>query len=576
MKGVLHNHDPTLNLPVCIIGAGVAGLYTAMIFESLGIPYQIVDADTKDRVGGRLFTYYFPDGGPYDYYDVGAMRFPETPFMKRTFDPARNRGLPVDLIPYVMQMVEPSPNTFLFYNNARVNNGDPSISGDPFNVSGYLNDPNLTTPAEVSQRVAEVLQPFRDLFRAESGSPPRIASAMDKLFVLTNKFSMRSYMFDPASVGMNAKDISWCETLDFSSTAAYDRALTESTLQPLSTAWPSIGPLRPFLDPNHTDALHFAAKDLRRFLRQCAQEAVQFQSPVTAISEDTENNRMNISINGIQSPQSYSAVISTVPLPRLSLVDLTGVNINANYGQWSAIRELQYGPAVKVGIKFSSPWWETELPQPIHGGQSHTDLPLRTVVYPSYPKGATPENMSKVLIASYCWTQDAERLGALVNTDGTARPELIDLVFHDLAAVHGVTVEWLQQFYNPGDYFAWDWLHDPLTMGAFAFFGPGVYDSTDIYSEMLLPAANGKLFFAGEATSACHAWVAGALDSAWRAVDQYLSLNQPDSVRQTFWDLWGPTEYWDEASDEELVNLNRKLADRHLVIGLHKSGIRLS
>jgi hypothetical protein len=27
----------------------------------------------------------------------------------------------------------------------------------------------------------------------------------------------------------------------------------------------------------------------------------------------------------------------------------------------------------------------------------------------------------------------------------------------------------------------------------------------DIYSEMLQPAANGKLFFAGEATSACHA-----------------------------------------------------------------------
>jgi len=113
-------------------------------------------------------------------------------------------------------------------------------------------------------------------------------------------------------------------------------------------------------------------------------------------------------------------------------------------------------------------------------------------------------------------------------------------------------------------------------MGGYAFFGPGVYASNDVYSEMLLPAANGKLFFAGEATSACHAWVAGALDSAWRAVDQYLALNQPESVRKRFWDLWGPTEYWDEASNTELVAQNRKLTERHLVIALHRSGIRLS
>lgn len=67
LKQVLHNQDPSV-LPVCIIGAGAAGLYTAMIFESLKINYQIVDADTRERVGGRLFTYYFPGGGDYDYY----------------------------------------------------------------------------------------------------------------------------------------------------------------------------------------------------------------------------------------------------------------------------------------------------------------------------------------------------------------------------------------------------------------------------------------------------------------------------------------------------------------------------
>ena len=68
LEPLLDNPKPTVDLPVCIIGAGMAGLYTAMIFESLGIPYRIVDANTKKRVGGRVFTHHFEGGGPYDYY----------------------------------------------------------------------------------------------------------------------------------------------------------------------------------------------------------------------------------------------------------------------------------------------------------------------------------------------------------------------------------------------------------------------------------------------------------------------------------------------------------------------------
>ncbi|KAF9648690.1 hypothetical protein BDM02DRAFT_2079180 [Thelephora ganbajun] len=587
MKEALHNHAPTSDSPVCIIGAGMAGLYTAMIFESLKIPYQIVDADTRERVGGRIFTYHFPDSGPYDYFDVGAMRFPDTPFMKRTFDLARNRGLPVNLIPYITQMVEPSPNTFLFYNNARVNNGAPSIIDNPFNVD-HINDPSLRTPEGVFQRVAEVLRPFRGLFRVEPGDPPLdVAKAMKDLYKWTDRLSMRSCM--STVFGMSAKDISWCETLD-KSTGSYDQALTEIIIGSLASNWPDKPPSQ---DPN-TDWYCFDGgsstlpEAMFNSLSQVVREATQFRSPITAISEDTENNCMNVSINGIKSSTSYPAIISTVPLPCLSLMDLTGANVTS--GQRSAIRELQYEPAVKVGIRFSCPWWETKLQPPIHGGRSHTDLPLRTIVYPSYPEGVTPDKMSKVLIVSYSSTQDAQRLGAFINADGTAQPKLIELVFRDLAAVHGMKIEELWNHYKPGDCFAWDWSRNPFSMGGYAHFGPGAYD---VYSEMILPAANGKLFFAGEATSDCHGWVSSALNSAWRAVDQYLTLNQPQSVRQEFWKLWGPTEYWDGTSDRvlvdlgrkptdghhgdlELVNLDRRLADRHLVIGLHGSGIRPS
>lgn len=43
--------------PVCIVGAGVAGLYTAMILQSLNIPYTILEVSgfngETQRVGGE-------------------------------------------------------------------------------------------------------------------------------------------------------------------------------------------------------------------------------------------------------------------------------------------------------------------------------------------------------------------------------------------------------------------------------------------------------------------------------------------------------------------------------------------
>lgn len=82
-------------LKVGIIGAGCAGLFTAMTIDwlnekvsGLDISYEILEAASKDRLGGRLYTHRFPGtakhpAGPHDYYDVGAMRFPKIRIMDR-------------------------------------------------------------------------------------------------------------------------------------------------------------------------------------------------------------------------------------------------------------------------------------------------------------------------------------------------------------------------------------------------------------------------------------------------------------------------------------------------------------
>jgi protoporphyrinogen oxidase len=71
----------SLNVPefrekfnVGILGAGVAGLYIALMIDSLGpksgITYEILEADT--RCGGRLYTHKFAVYTPDDYY-VGPL-----------------------------------------------------------------------------------------------------------------------------------------------------------------------------------------------------------------------------------------------------------------------------------------------------------------------------------------------------------------------------------------------------------------------------------------------------------------------------------------------------------------------
>lgn len=57
---------------VCIVGAGISGLYIAMILDSLKISnltYDILEANS--RVGGRVYTHHFSKT-KHDYYDIGA------------------------------------------------------------------------------------------------------------------------------------------------------------------------------------------------------------------------------------------------------------------------------------------------------------------------------------------------------------------------------------------------------------------------------------------------------------------------------------------------------------------------
>jgi hypothetical protein len=105
---------------------------------------------------------------------------------------------------------------------------------------------------------------------------------------------------------------------------------------------------------------------------------------------------MKVSVAG-KGDEYFTHVISTSTFANLSTIDTEKVPMT--YIQRQAIRTLHYGPAVKVGIRFKTRWWEQGgLTQ--RGGSSYTDRPSRTIVYPSAGLG---EAGPGVLMATYNW-----------------------------------------------------------------------------------------------------------------------------------------------------------------------------
>lgn len=67
---------------------------------------------------------------------------------------------------------------------------------------------------------------------------------------------------------------------------------------------------------------------------------------------------------------------------------------------------------------------------------------------------------------------------------------------------------------------AFGWHNEPFTSGAYGKFAPGQFQN--LYPALSCPTADDRFFFVGEAVSAHHGWIVGALDSAHMAVIRFL------------------------------------------------------
>ncbi|KAF9781077.1 hypothetical protein IL306_014118 [Fusarium sp. DS 682] len=577
------------HLEIGIVGAGVAGLFTAMVFdwlneqckaEGLKIEYDIMEAAKMNRLGGRLYTHRFSEG-EHDYYDVGAMRFPNNTIMKRsviayiafavklltgyrTFQLFKYIGLEPGkggLIPYYIDDEENRCPSY-FNDVARVGNVWTEDANDPFRINGGLPDeskiPACLLTIDPSKLVKAALREFIEVAEEqfkkaidENDEKGEETTKLWKLLMEADRMSTRQFLASgcedddkkerkspiPKGPGYNYNTIEWLD-----GTGWYDQSLTECILEELDFATPD--PVKDQPKVNYWWCIDGGAQTIAKRMAKMIKQPVQYNSQVVAIDaqplkrkerkvdeetskiEEFVGMKLKINKNQVIKEKEYFAVFNSTTLGALQRMDLKDAGLL--WGTKQAIRALGYGASCKVAIKFETAWWQKEPFKITKGGIAHTDLPLRVCVYPSYNiesnegKDWNPDKPA-VLLCSYTWGQDAQRIGSLISSETPKNEEqLLSVLLHDLALLHSKETDYryddllklLKEQYQ--DHHAYDWYRDENMSGAFAYFGPSQF--SNMWQEIIKPNAYGQLYLIGEASSSHHAWIVGALESVIRAV----------------------------------------------------------
>ncbi|KAL8866766.1 MAG: hypothetical protein Q9174_006097, partial [Haloplaca sp. 1 TL-2023] len=358
---------------ICIVGGGISGLYAGLIFDHLGIPYDILEA--APRPGGRILTHYFSTR-PHDYYDIGAMRFPKVSPMERA-------GLDDKIIDYHLS----GANNPKRYNGVTVfpPKDGAAVEDDPFGVSeskgGMVPDeyapPATTSMKTVGKVLEEAMAPLKEALK-------RGDAESFKMFEECDDYTVRS--------NLDFETIQWLEETD-SATGLFDLAFTEAVMDSIAfdysateeEEWKSI--------EGGTNLVTEAVVDMLK-------TKPTYNKRVTRIALDRKRegeNKMVVVTNYDEAPRYYTSVINTTTLACLQRIDTTDLELSPTVK--IATRTLHYDSSTKVGIKFDKPWWITKLGI-TGGGVSNTDLPIRVCVYPSYNLKDDPEKPA-VLLATY-------------------------------------------------------------------------------------------------------------------------------------------------------------------------------
>lgn len=469
-----------------IVGAGIAGLYTALLLQREGHLVTVYEAGS--RIGGRIYTHRFHALNKNEdvYFEAGAMRIPRSKLHSRVYHFIRylnthgRREDKVELIPYVLE----HQNNIAYLHDQKVDVNDVELAarfGLPPEYRGR----------SARQLLGEVITPWLELLQKDFQSGFKQLLTFDEI-------SFRTYL--RFVVGWPHEVIEFVELMN-SQTNQYDLSFTDIMMQNLdfnTKDWTTIYGGMSRLTQNASNLVGL--------------KNIHLNARVDQIIETPDGKVMLKTIGPVYHTGTFDKVVLAIPPAALQ-------NIRER-PTWSfmkeqAIRSTHYEPLYKIGLHFRTRFWE-KLPHPCFGGQSVTDLRFRWIVYPSNDLGS-PD--SGVLLL-YCWMNDAYRMSSI------PKDRRIQLVLHDLQRFYAdAGVDIYSQFVDAFDVC---WSQEYATGDA--MFLPGQFSR--FYEVAKQP--EGNIYFAGEHLSQHHTWIAGAVDSSLQATAAILGNKEIKALGEEY------------------------------------------
>jgi monoamine oxidase len=518
-----------LDVDIAVVGAGVAGAYSAWRLKQQYPKKRIALFEYSNRVGGRLYSVELP-GMPHVHAEVGGMRFIPASQALVT-DLVQELGLATRPFPMGAKTDPGGGNNFAFLRRRQMRIKDYSDASK----LPYLLNPTERgmTPDQLQQYVMDSLVPNAATLTADQWNEVTVLNDQ-KLFklgfwnLLYEVLSSEAYQFMDDGGGYytnvaNTNAVLSLPVFDFGPDIVYETLVAGYEALPRKLAANFAQDLKGELVLNHR---------LDTIAKQKGKYALLFVRTETSKTGKTADKKGKPQIK-------VFAEKVVLAMPRRSL-ELVRWHVFERADVRELIGAVISQTAFKLFLAYPYPWWR---PLGLEAGRSITDMPLRQTFYfqtEGEQPGADPKNMNSLMMVSYndlgsvpFWKALEEgdpfegRKNPFVKEGKEMLPHEFDVTAQMVAAAQRQVREIHDVRFVPDPYSAvyHDWSDDPYGAGWHAW--KAGFKFWDLMKQVRQPDKGEDVFICGEAYSINQGWVEGALQTADLVLQEHFDMKPP-------------------------------------------------